>query len=506
MKTITLGMLASLGMVLVGGGVYAVTPDGGFGVSAKRDAVESTADERGDDEPSSRAGSSEPTAQFSSGEVLKVEGRVGHASLLGSSAQETFVLLELRGEDKTGGEQPKVDLSIVIDKSGSMREGSRLPNALSAAAGAVERLRDGDTVSVIAFDTRVETVVSTTTVNASSRPSIVQSIRGIQLGGDTCISCGLEEGLSELKRSSSLGSQQNAVQRILLLSDGIPTSGVRDVAGFRAISQRAMAQNVSVTTIGVDVGFDENIMTAIALAANGRHYFVANDADLARVFEQEATTLTASVASNAVAEIELASGVELLQVFDRTFNRSGSRVSVPLGSFGKGEAKTVLLKVRIPSGEEGVFETAKVKVAYRDLVDGKDATEGGTLGVERVRDASKVADLDGVVLDRVQRSETAAALRDANSLFNLGKADEARRRLGEAQAALAENRNKAKKGAPPKRARDVDQSFSAQEAELNRASNDFATPPPGAAADAPAQRRQQESVKQNAQKSLEMAF
>ena len=61
-----------------------------------------------------------------------------------------------------------------------------------------------------------------------------------------------------------------------------------DLPGFRSIATRAQSQGVSITTIGVDVDYDEKALSAVALASNGRHYYVENDAGLARVFEAEA--------------------------------------------------------------------------------------------------------------------------------------------------------------------------------------------------------------------------
>ena len=495
MKTTTLGLFASLGMLVAGGAVYGVTPDGGFG------ARQAVAREEARSDDSSEPGQSEPTkqsslTQFTAGKTVHVDGRVGNASLLSGSPEDTFLLLQLQGDDKGGGAAPNVALSLVIDKSGSMR-GTRVQNAISAAVASVDRLREGDSVSVVAFDTRVETVVPITSITTSNRSSVIAAIRNIQLGGDTCVSCGIEEGLNELRRAP--GAAQGTVMRMLVLSDGDANNGIRDVAGFRNLAQRAQSQNVSITTVGVDLEYNEKILAAIAAGSNGRHYFVESDRDLPRVFEAEAATLTDSVASNTVADIDLAPGVELVQVFDRSFGRSGNRVSVPLGAFSKGEQKTVLVKVRVPKGPAGDTPIASVRVSYRDLLSNQDVHADGKLGLELVDDRSKVAGLDASVLDRLQRSETAAALRDANTLFGLGKADEARQRLSSQQQAIASARAKAKTADPSNPfAKDVDSSFQKQEAELNRANDGFATPPAGAA---PAPRQSQSNTKRNVEAS-----
>ena len=71
-------------------------------------------------------------------------------------------------------------------------------------------------------------VVPPTTVAPRTRGLILEGIRGISLGGDTCISCGIEEGLVQL------GQANGGVSRMVVLSDGDANHGVRDVPGFRA--------------------------------------------------------------------------------------------------------------------------------------------------------------------------------------------------------------------------------------------------------------------------------
>ncbi len=506
MKALHVGLFSSLGMVLVGGAVFAVTPAGGFSASADKPAA---ASDEAEPESSAQGGTvtaaaGEAATAFSVPGTLKLEGRVGHKTVRASSPDETFVMLEVTGDSKDSGKAPPVALSLVIDKSGSMR-GARHQNALQAAAGAVERLQDGDMVSVVAFDTRTELVVPLTTVNASSRQSILSSIRNIQLGGDTCISCGIEDGLNELKKATTFGQGGSIVSRMVVLSDGDTNNGIRDVAGFRSLAQRAMSSGVNITTIGVDVEFNEKIMSAIAQASNGRHYFVENDRDLARVFDAEAAVLTTSIGNEVVADIDLGPNVELVRVFDRTFTRSGSHLSVPLGTLATGETKTVLVKVRVPKGDAGQVDLASVTLSYRDLTSNKDAKSTGKLALERIANG-EVASLDPIVLDRVQRSETANALREANALFSVGKTDEARKRLEQQRATLTTARPAAAKAAPSSRAGDIDKSFAKQEAELDLSIQNFAEPPPATGAQpSPAAPAQERAKKGQVKRNVEQA-
>ncbi|WP_438037131.1 vWA domain-containing protein [Sorangium sp. So ce204] len=470
MKPTHVALFSALGMMFTSLSVYSLAPSGGgSSVTAVPEVI--TEPPRLVPEVTGGAVAAVDPSRFTTGSRLMLEGRVGHARLP-RSAQETFLMFEVRGDGAPARSQAQANLSLVIDRSGSMK-GTRLTNAVQAATTAVSRMNDGDVVSVVTFDTRTSVVVPPTTVGPDTRGRILASVRGISLGGDTCISCGIEEGLSLLGQTSA------GVSRMLVLSDGDANHGVRDVPGFRAMAQRARDRGVAITTIGVDVDYNEKILSAIALDSNGRHYFVENDAALARIFEAEAEQLTASVASGAELAIDLAPGVELDRVFDRSFRRAGDQVIVPLGAFAAGEVKTVLLKVRLGglAGPGDDAPVADVGLTYRDLVARTDARCVGKLGVAIADRDADASELDALVAGRVQRSETAAALKQANFLFEQGRLDEARSKLDAQQASLKKAADKAKRSAPANRAKDVASDFEGQLAALERAGTDFATPP-----------------------------
>jgi Ca-activated chloride channel family protein len=456
-------------------------------------------------------------SHFVDGKTLLLDGRLGHASVArdtrGVSAS-TFVLATVTGADAerplegTSLTAPPIHLAIVVDRSGSMA-GPKMSNAVAAAVGVVEHMRDGDRATVVSFDTTARVLVPPTALDASSRPTVESAIRAMHAGGDTCISCALDTATAELDASPG---PRDEVRRILLISDGEATTGVRDVTGLRALAGRARDRGIGVSTIGVDLAFDQRVMAGIAQEANGRHWFVPDASALTQVFEEELGTLETAVASEAELSIEPAPGVVVEEVLDRSFRREGGRVRVPLGTFDPREEKTVLLRVKVPVDSDGTQPVVHLGLAYRDVLRRESGRCEGSLAIDVRSDGEAQAELDPFVAARVERSRTAHALTEANELFEKGKGDDARAALARRQHELASAGPAAVAAATampePRRgvARPVDKDIEEQVAALSQAQSGFggasasATPP---AAAAPAAKS---AVRQNQANATDLAF
>jgi len=405
--------------------------------------------------------------------AVALEGRLGHRVLAANEAATTYLYTEMTAATGKVAKTPApLDLAIVIDRSGSMR-GQRLQNAIDAAQGAVRRMRDGDRVSVVTYNTMVEDVVSPTTLDASTRDRIVEAIGTIVAAGDTCISCGLETGLVRLQGHTGM------VRRMLLLSDGEATAGVRDEAGFKAIAARCREAGVSITSIGVDTQYNERVMAALALESNGRHYFVENASGLAAVFDKELSSLNKTLATDAELVVTPGPGITVERVYDRTHRVDGNQIVVPLGTFAEADMKTLLVALRVPANRAGQIDVARVELRYRDLTENDQTHARGELALRLTDDPKEVSGLDVVVENRVNRSKAGDALEEANALYRAGKREEARQKL---QAQLDEVKEaearSAKAGGQPQSAAKVDADYERQRRALEDADDAFSKSSP----------------------------
>ena len=479
MKLRTVLALSVLGSVASSVSVYAFTRPEGHVPTAAAALTQATP-----------AAAVRVSSRFAVDETVALEARLGHDHLVAGGERETFIALEARGTQPSGTVRPPLSVALVIDRSGSM-EGSRIAQAIRAARGVVDRLSDGDLVTVVSFDDTARLNAPATELNSESRKRIAEAIDRIGLGDTTCISCGVDMAMTELVKHTG------RVHQMIVLSDGQANMGIQKSSAFTELATTARSRGIAISTIGVGLGYDERHLAAISAGSNGQHHFVENDAGLPTLFEGVAKSFASTVASDVRAEIDLDDGVELVEVLDRTFERSGKRIIVSLGSLSRGEAKTVLLKVRMPASEKSIASVAKIGLRYEDHVRKKQAMQSGMLQMAVSPSGSARANLDPFVAERIERSRTGALLEEANELLRTGKTEEAQRKLAKREAELDALEDKLSKDSlADERRADINRQIQAQKRVTARAKSDLS--PATSTGNAPPKPAQvAPSVKQN---------
>jgi len=179
-------------------------------------------------------------------------------------------------------------LSLVVDRSGSM-SGAPLAYAKRAALHALNLLRPGDAVAVVAFDDEVDIVVPTTLVDGDLN-RIQNAIQSIDAGGSTGLHAGWVEGLTQ----ALMFPREIGFARVILLSDGGANRGITDARQIaEQVAQASRDTGVSTSAIGLGSHYDEALMRAIADAGGGTYSYVSEPQELVELFETELVSITA---------------------------------------------------------------------------------------------------------------------------------------------------------------------------------------------------------------------
>jgi Ca-activated chloride channel family protein len=269
-----------------------------------------------------------------------------------------------------------VNLGLVIDRSGSMH-GDKIEKAKQAALVVVDSLGDQDYLSIVTYDDEVDVLVPATRV--TDRESLRRTIMGIFDDGGTALHAGVTAGIQQVRERFD----KQRVNRIILLSDGIANVGPSSPQELAQLGVHAGSLGIPITTIGLGLGYNEDLMTQLALASDGNHAFAEDGSDLYTIFQHELGDVLSVVAQDIVIEIEFEPGIKPLRGVNRPLSIRGRKASLKLNQIYGKQTKKVLVEVAVPRGEAGEQrKLADVGVRYRNL---------RTAKLRKVNDALSVA-------------------------------------------------------------------------------------------------------------------
>ncbi len=289
--------------------------------------------------------------------------QLGQPVVLAGQKQKAFLKVALTGFAlQADRERAPANIAIVLDKSGSM-QGAKIREAKRAAIMAVQRLGAQDIVSIVTYDSSVRVVVPAT--RASDRHSIISAIQSIHAGGNTALFAGVSKGAGELRKFLS----KERVNRVILLSDGLANRGPSSPGELAELGARLVREGISVTTLGLGLGYNEDLMTQLAMASEGNHAFIENAGELAAIFDYEFGDVLSVVAQDVVIKIRCAEGIRPLRVLGRDAEIFGSTVIVHMNQLYSQQDKHVLLEIELPAYVAGeVKNAAEVYVTYDNMI------------------------------------------------------------------------------------------------------------------------------------------
>ncbi len=317
-------------------------------------------------------------------------------------------------------ERPPVNLAIILDRSGSM-SGQKLEKAKEAAIEALHRLSPQDIFSLIVYDTNVDTIVPAQ--KATNIHWIESRIKGIHTGGNTALFGGVSQGAAEIRKN--LGDRY--VNRIILLSDGLANIGPQTPEDLGRLGAALIKEEISVTTVGVGMDYNEDLMARLSQNSDGNTYFVESSVDLPRIFAAELGDVLNVVAKKVNITIECPDGVKPVRIIGREGRIKGNTVELSINQLYGGQDKYALVEVTIPSGKNGEsIEVARARVTYDNPFTKQRETSDGRAHAMYSKDESEVERAVNVKVKReLHLNKKALAEEKAITYYDQGKRSEA---------------------------------------------------------------------------------
>jgi Ca-activated chloride channel family protein len=354
------------------------------------------------------------------------------------SSAENFVLYVLleavaRGAGGPGGgSRVPLNLGVVIDRSGSMYDERRLEFVIEAVKFLADNLSEQDKISIVAFADKAKVII--TPEAARDKGAVKRAIDDIDLleiGGGTQMALGMRAAIDEVKKNLS----PDRLNRVLVLTDG---QTYEETACIDLVEKNR--DQISFSTMGVGVEFNEKLLQRLAQDSNGKYHFIGDPAEIPAIFEDELQGLRSVSLRNGRIEVTLSQGVQVREAFRASpeiyvlgtpLVGEDRKISYEIGDLQAGVPGSVLLTLVLPPRKPGQVRILQSTFHY-EVPGGTEATVGCDLTVDYTLDRTLTSKRNGRVMNLVDQVSIAKLQAKAEEELKAGNVDRATRLLGNA--------------------------------------------------------------------------
>ncbi|PTY02422.1 hypothetical protein DB347_23745 [Opitutaceae bacterium EW11] len=330
--------------------------------------------------------------------------------------QRNLVRLAMKVPATGRGAQQPLQLTVLLDTSGSMEREDRAASVRSAMSVLVSLLGPNDRLTLIGFARQPRLLAEQ--VPGDQAAGVLDAISRTPAEGGT----NLEEALRLGGELAERDFQEGAQNRIVLLTDGAANLGNADPAALAARVETLRQQGIAFDACGVGLdGIDDAMLENLTRKGDGRYYVLdtpeAADAGFARqlagAFRPAAENVKVQVRFNParVGRYQLI-GFEQHRLNEEDFRND----QVDAAELAAEEAAVALYQVEVLPQGEG--ELGEVYVRFRDAATGNMVERSWTLSYDpnvrpfdRASSSMQLAGAAALLAENLQGGPAGAAVR-----------------------------------------------------------------------------------------------
>jgi Ca-activated chloride channel homolog len=346
-----------------------------------------------------------------------------------------YVLLEAVAGGKGGagsGSRLPLNLGVVIDRSGSMYDERRLEFVIEAVKFLADNLTADDKVSIVAFADKAKVLITPEAArDKSAVKRAIDDIDLLEIGGGTQMALGMRAAIDEVKKNLS----SDRLNRVLVLTDG---QTYEETACIDLVEKNR--GEISFSTMGVGVEFNEKLLQRLAQDSNGKYHFIGDPAEIPSIFEDELEGLRSVSLRNGRIEVTLSQGVQVREAFRASpeiyvlgtpLVGEDRKIGYEIGDLQAGVPGSVLLTLVLPPRKPGQVRILQSTFHY-EVPGGSEKTVECDLTVDYTLDRTLTSKRNGRVMNLVDQVSIAKLQSKAEEELKLGNVDRATRLLGNA--------------------------------------------------------------------------
>jgi Ca-activated chloride channel family protein len=216
--------------------------------------------------------------------------------------------LAVSSEQMSAEERPPMNVTLVLDTSGSM-QGEPIELLRYSCRAIAASLRAGDKVSMVEWDTENVWTLAGYEVTGPNDPVLLAEIEQLEAGGGTDLSGGLTSGYQLAQEVFDI----EAINRLVLISDGGANVGVTDVDLIAESAEYGGSDGIYLVGAGVDLAgtYNDDLMDIVTDEGKGASVFITDEQEAFKAFNENFINTMAIAARNVQVELTLPPGFQI---------------------------------------------------------------------------------------------------------------------------------------------------------------------------------------------------
>lgn len=275
----------------------------------------------------------------------------------------------IQGRDIPQDERPPINLTLLMDVSGSMSSPDKLPLAKTALNKIIPQLRREDTVSIVVYAGAAGAVLEPT---SGFEPKKIRcAMENLRAGGSTAGGAGLTLAYDLAEKSF----RPDGVNRVMILTDGDFNVGTVEDDKLEDFIARKRKTGIYLSVMGFGQGnYNDALMQTLAQAGNGIAGYVDNEAEAEKLFRDDLAGNMFPIADDVKIQIEFnpaeVAEYRLIGYETRLLNREDfNNDSVDAGDIGAGSNVTALYEITRVGSEARLIDDSRY-APVRDVPEG----------------------------------------------------------------------------------------------------------------------------------------
>lgn len=328
-------------------------------------------------------------------------------SVLGSAEQRGDTLtLALAVHGANPPRQP-LDLTLVLDRSGSMNAEGRMAYVKRGLTLLTEQLQGGDRVDVVLFDGAVCSPLEGF-VAGRDDPSLLSGvIRQLRPRGSTDLDAGLREAY-RIQRSREAADTHRRNRRILLLTDAQLNTGNVDEHLVSDVGAAYESEGIGLTGIGVGRDFNDSMLDRLTEKGKGAYVYLGSEAVVDRVFGSGFDQLTRTIAHDVRFSLDLPPSLAMQRFYGEEASTNPEDVQ-PIHYYAD-TTQLFLQDLTIRDGQAVRTDPVTMRIEYRDAATGEPSVQELHTTVGALLDGSPHNLRKGLALMRFSDAVLAGAM------------------------------------------------------------------------------------------------